>query len=205
MTYISKRDQQREDWLFLFVILNACHWVGFFHEIGRNRAWVCSGWISVATAANWRSISGAAARRSNLPAVESEMERTCNLTLGDMLPPLSTGTAKINTKWKVPLSCFNVLKFSPLDNLHRQSKLMGGNTSSSCWPITVLGVSMWCLCSCHDLDMCLSFWGGLRQLWCSSSGRAATHDYFHYWLICWLCSQFFQVRLSSHHVQWKQL
>ncbi len=32
----------------------------------------------------------------------SETEGTCNLTLG-----FSTGTAKINTKWKVPMSCFN--------------------------------------------------------------------------------------------------
>ncbi len=42
----------------------------------------------------------------------SEGEGTCNLTLGETLPPLSSGTAKINTKWKVSLSCFKLKLYS---------------------------------------------------------------------------------------------
>ncbi len=47
-------------------------------------------------------------RQISLLAAGSEAEGTCNLTLGETLPTLSTRIAKINTKWKVPLSCFNV-------------------------------------------------------------------------------------------------
>ncbi len=59
---------------------------------------VCSGWIQVASAAS--------VQRTSLLAAGSEAEGTCNLTLGETLPPLSTGAANINTKWKVPRSCF---------------------------------------------------------------------------------------------------
>ncbi len=47
-------------------------------------------------------------QQSSLFAVGSEAEGTYTLTLGETLPPLSTRTAKINTKWEVPLSCFNI-------------------------------------------------------------------------------------------------
>ncbi len=45
-------------------------------------------------------------RGSSLYAAGSDTEGTCNLTLGETLPPLSTGTNKINTKRKVLQSCF---------------------------------------------------------------------------------------------------
>ncbi len=73
---------------YLIVILNACRWVRVFRDIRRNSAGVCFGWIPVASAANWRSVSGDAPRS---PAAEvvlaagSEMEGTCNLTLGETL------------------------------------------------------------------------------------------------------------------------
>ncbi len=45
---------------------------------------------------------------------KGEMEGTCNLTLGETLPHLSTGTVKINTKLKVPQSCFKASKVKVL-------------------------------------------------------------------------------------------
>ncbi len=35
VTYISKREQQREDWLFV-LLSNDCHRIGFFRNIRRN-------------------------------------------------------------------------------------------------------------------------------------------------------------------------
>ncbi len=61
MTYMSKRDQQRADWLFLIVVFNACHRVGFFLDISLNGAGVRSDWIQVVSAADWRSASRATA------------------------------------------------------------------------------------------------------------------------------------------------
>ncbi len=107
-------------------------------------------------------------RQSSLLKTGSEAEGTCNLMLSETLPPLSTGTTRINTKWKVPLSCF---KYSAITAKTRVKRSRLRPTSHNHTEETLESRSIYTTCClwihlklCSDSDDALVLYANKRLL-----------------------------------------